>query len=190
MKVEEIEYLDRGYRTDLLGRLRGQVFHLTTVEALEAIRKTGAILHNRDGRFPINLASKHSFGREKGWVCLFDLRDPNEELLQNTLEKKYDFLGPSWFRNCTDDFVEWKLAYLFLDRSAWAGLVENDAAKEEGPREHYLPEIEVWVPDKIPLEFIDKALHVKICIEDPKDSFSSHSSTRARQSKSGEWGTP
>lgn len=56
MIVEEIEYSDEDHSEDLLRRLRDSVFHLTTKEAFERIRKDGFVFHNKQERFTLNTA--------------------------------------------------------------------------------------------------------------------------------------
>lgn len=168
MRIEDIEYVDEDYADDLLGRLLGQVFHLTTRAAFELIKEAGEIRHNREESFPINVASEASYGRKKGWVCLFSLRNKDKNTVQQALDKYY-FLGPSWFCNRTPAFSEWNLAYLFLDSAACSDLVQNESAQEEEPHGHYIPEAEVWFPGNIPLDLIEEVLQVRIRIKAPKD---------------------
>jgi hypothetical protein len=88
MLVEHIGIQDADHlRAVLLPRLRDRVFHVTSQENFEKIREAGAILHNRDERFPLNAASEASFGRRRGWVCLFDLCGCAKKVLDRTLDR-------------------------------------------------------------------------------------------------------
>jgi hypothetical protein len=59
----------------LLPRLLGRVFHVTSIEGYEGIKRSEAILSNQEGKlayvFP---QSAISYGHKRGYVCLFDLR--------------------------------------------------------------------------------------------------------------------
>lgn len=73
METQSIEFIDTEYKDQLLGLLRDKVFHVTTAKAFESIRKDGFIYGNQDAKYPLNESSLNSFGRYRGWVCLFDL---------------------------------------------------------------------------------------------------------------------
>jgi hypothetical protein len=168
MRITQVEYIDIDYRRDLLSRLTGRIFHVTTRAALQQIKTSGAILHNRDERFALNPTSIIGFGRTRGWVCLFDLRNQSVEKMLKELEfsTQYDLLAPDWFEYVTDRFSVWNLAYLFLEQTAWPQLKPNQLADEErqktGKYVHYIPDIEVWFPGDVPIGLIQEALLVKI----------------------------
>lgn len=47
METQSIEFIDTGYKEQLLGLLRDKVFHVTTAKAFESIRKDGFIYGNQ-----------------------------------------------------------------------------------------------------------------------------------------------
>ena len=149
----------------LLHRLTGNVFHLTPRASYEQICKTGEILNNKSGCFPINTSSQNSYGRLQGCVCLFDLRNATPEIIQNTLDCYY-FLGPSWFCKQGRKYDSWDLVYLFLDPQYYDRLIfgsrVHDHYRETGKFLQFIPKAEAWIENKIPLEWINKALIVKI----------------------------
>ncbi len=173
MIVDEIAYVDQDHAADLLERLRDTVFHLTTKEAFDQIRRGGFVFHNRQRRFGLNTASENSFGRNRGWVCLFDLRGHTQVTIDEALTKYY-FLEPSWFRRHRPEYTESNLAYLLLDPKAYPELVPNQTAtsiwKETNRYEHYLPNIECWYPADMPLTCVGRVHLVRIYKSAPKDN--------------------
>ncbi len=163
MNINKIEYIRQDYKDNLLGKLFGNIFHLTTNTAFEQIRKDGYVYHNRDGRLGINTCSEKSFGRNNGYVCLFDLRNENEITIEETL-MRYDFLGPSWFTHYAREFMELNLVYLLLHSDEYDRLISNEIAKSG----QYVPKTECWYPGNMPLHCIREAFIVKIVKDPPK----------------------
>lgn len=171
LKITPLEYIKREYKEDLLSRLRGEVFHLTSEQSFEKIKNDGFIFHNREGRFELNTSSENSFGREQGWICLFDLRDKSDEEIEETLTKYY-FLGPSWFCEYEIEFSQMKLAYLILDCNYYDKLILNEAARKSLTEKRrpimYVPGTECWYPGDLPLSFIRETILVNIVQDAPK----------------------
>ncbi len=162
MKIERLK-IDK--RDSLLSHLIGQVFHLTTQASYEKIRRSGKISNNQSGCYPINTGSQKSYGRLNGCICLFDLRNNNSEIIQNTLDCYY-FLGPSWFSKHGRKYTTWDLAYLFLDSQYYNRLIPSsrvhDHYKETGQYLQAIPNSEAWIDGEIPLPWIDSVLLVNI----------------------------
>ena len=173
MEVTRTEITDIDLKVELLPYLRGCVFHVTTKASFKEIQSCGAILNNRDERFTLNVASGSSFGRERGWVCLFDLRGCDDETLEEILHK-YNFLEPSWFIRYTPDSTISELAYIFLKSEAYSELVSNEVAKREwlegGRYGHYVPKAEAWYPGDIPLSIVECVRLVTIRRAAPMDN--------------------
>jgi hypothetical protein len=144
-------------RKQLLETLVGQVFHLTTERAYEAILREGKVGHNREGRYPLNGGSENSFGRLHGFVCLFDLRSPSPRRLA-LVRRLCDFLDPAWQAGGGRNPV-----YLLLGSETFPRLVPNEAAfhlcRLRGRPRKYLPGAECWYPGDLPLGEIAGALH-------------------------------
>jgi len=164
--IHHLEYINgeyREYKEDLLKRLLDHVFHLTTKQAFEQIKFDGFVFHNQGKRFNLNTSSENSSGRKRACVCLFDLRNKNNEDIEFTLER-YNFYGPEWF--CGDD-----LAYLILDSSCYDKIVSNEEVKKiciaTNESEHYIPKTECWYPGNLPLACIREAFIVKIFQDRP-----------------------
>lgn len=169
-RAVQIKHLDINggdLRVVLLPRLRERVFHVTSQANFEKIRRARAVLHNRDRRFPLNIASENSFGRKKGWVCLFDLRNCDDQTLEDTLDNKYCFLRPPWFVKYEPNSTISNVCYLFLDSRAQSELVSYKSAKRECPCGHYIPKTEAWYPGEIPLPRIESVLLVTSRTEAP-----------------------
>jgi hypothetical protein len=85
--------------------------------------------------------------------------------MQNTLERYY-FLGPTWFSRHGRKYIHWDLAYLFLHAHYYDRLVPSSRVDEHDRQTaQYLqaiPHAEAWIENKIPLEWIERALLVKI----------------------------
>lgn len=141
------------------------MFHLTTLEAYGEIERAGEISNNQAGAFRINTGSQNSYGRLHSYVCLFDLRDDDPDILQRTLDC-YDFLGPSWFSKHGRKYISWALAYLFLDPQYYDQIIPNsrvhDHCRETGEYLQAIPTSEVWVKTKVPLSWVEKTLLVRV----------------------------
>lgn len=152
-------------RRVLLDCLNNHVFHVTTRDAFKGIQEVGEISNNRLATLPINTSSQNSYGRLNGYVCLFDLRNRTEEVVQHTLDCYY-FLGPTWFMKHGRKFLYWNLVYLFLKEEYHNRLIPNSKAFEHSRKTaEYLqaiPDTEVWIDEQIPLAWVEKALVVKI----------------------------
>lgn len=167
METESIEFIDREYKEQLLGLLRDKVFHVTTAKAFENIQKDGFIYENQDAKYPPNIGSFESFGRRRGWVCLFDLRGKSDKEIDNVLSRFYNFLGPEGFDklNKSEHYTEWRLVYLYLSHAYYNDLVPNREASEarkNGKPSQFIPEVECWYPGNIPIGHIEKSLCVRI----------------------------
>lgn len=142
---------------ELLAHLTGKVFHLTTLSAFTAIRKSGQILHNKDWRFELNTSSSNSFGRLMGYVCLFDLRNHTAEVYERILNDYY-FLGPNWFERPKNGWIVSRLAYLVLDPAYYDRIIPNRTVhehyRETAKYHHFIPHGEVWIRDHVPIDWI------------------------------------
>ena len=173
MLVESFDFTDRNYEHELLGRLRENVFHLTTEESFQKIKKDGFVFNNKNGKYPVYAGSDKSFGRNQGWVCLFDLRSKSEQEIEDTLSRYY-FLGPSWFVEYLPDRTDLRLAYLLLEPKCYNRLIPNETARALGndPSVYtqHVPKAECWFPGNMPLAFVQQVLLIRIRKSTPKDN--------------------
>ncbi len=156
------ESLWTAYKERLLAALHGTVFHLTSQHALKLIQESVAIEHNKNERFKLNTNSLKSFGRLMGWVCLFDLRNATPELITDTLDRYNFFFPPGDLGRETSN----GLAYLILDSTYYDRLIPyetfNEHVRNTGEYPMAVPKIETWIPDKVPLTWIEKVILASI----------------------------
>jgi hypothetical protein len=161
LSVERIT-VKRGDLEDVvLQRLVGTVFHVTSAPAFVAITASGVVRSNQDGRLGFTWPqSQKNYGRRRGYVCLFDLRDVPEDKLWDALHVKLNFLKPT-----KDDPV-----FLFLDPSAYGRLIPWTVAKGNYA-EVVIPYVESWYPSDLPVSALAKALAVTVEADDANSAF-------------------
>jgi hypothetical protein len=142
-------------RIELLSRLIGRVFHVTTRRAYAGIRRHGSIRSNQDGKLPfVYSQSEASYFRKRGCVSVFDLRAATTEQINEALGKYY-FLDPFPDND--------RPTFLILGQSCYERLISWRAAfDEEGHGAMVVPCVEAGYPSEIPLSLIDSALLVTI----------------------------
>lgn len=139
LPVERITVRRSDLKPEVLPRLRGTVFHVTSEPAWREIAATGAVRSNKDARFPFTFPqSQNNFGRQQNWVCLFDLRDVEESRLDEVISLKLNFLKPT----------QSNPVFLFLDSSHFERLVPWTDAPTGAM---LIPYVETWYPGDIPL---------------------------------------
>jgi hypothetical protein len=158
MSINQIEYINKKFNADLTNRLMGRVFHLTPTNTFYQIQKDGIIHHNQSGKLGLNTSSNASFGRQNGWVCLFDLRDCSIKEIKEALNKYY-FLRPEWFIKRTYEFSESNVTYMFLDPTFYNDIIPNSRGILG---KFYIPRVECWYPGRLNIELIEEALSVRI----------------------------
>lgn len=166
MHIEKIECKDS---VVLLSKLKGQVFHVTSQEAYSQIIADGEISNNKSGRFQLNTGSKNSFGHFHGYVCLFDLRNDTQEIVEKSLHCGYEYLGPRWFEKYSGNVSQLDLVYLLLNSEYYEHVIPNsvglDYNKNAVKALQLIPDYEVWVEDHVPLGWIHTSLIVTIKLQ-------------------------
>ena len=131
MNLISIECIAEERKEKLLPLLKGNIFHVTSLEALDMIVKEGIIRNNKDGEMNYTYPqSKISYGNMQGFVCLFDFRDIEASDICWT-SRKYSIFG----RN----------VFLLLRNEYWVDVIKPKD-RHLGPKEMYIPESEVWYP--------------------------------------------
>lgn len=144
----------------VLPKLRGTVFHVTSQVGFEGIQATDSVYANGDGRFPFTFPqSENGFGRRRGYVCLFDLREVTDEQLTHALEGYY-FLDPFGKKQ--------NPIFLFLSPDSYDQVIHWSATKGDYT-EMWVPYVEAWYPRDLPLSIIVKVLALDV--EHPAPSF-------------------
>jgi hypothetical protein len=160
MNIQRLSIPATDLEDRLLPELLGSVFHVTSRSGYEGIMETGAILNNRDNRFKYTYPqSADNFGRKRGWVCLFDLRDVPDEELEWALKKLY-FLNPGY---CQDNPI-----FLILDESFHDDVLSWRAGNLKEVR---IPHVEAWYPSDIDVAKIWKVIDVTVEQSDEEHPF-------------------
>ena len=171
MNIQELHYITEKYEEELLQILKGTVFHVTTKEAFDLIIRSGFVEHNKKQKHDWNQDSEPSFGRGRGWVCLFDLRDATDEHINFTLSR-YNFLRPYRFTNYQKDFSESNLVYLILNSKYYPELIPNTVVDhlrtKTDPFHLYIPFTECWYQGNIPIEYFTDVVKVEIRVGVPE----------------------
>lgn len=142
----------------VLPLLLGTVFHVTSSPALTDIVSSGAIRSNCDRRFQFTFPqSENNYGRQRGYVCLFDFREASEDDAREA-RRKFNFLKPT-----SADPV-----FLFLSRSEHARLV---AWTDAPAGAMVVPYVETWYPEDVPLSSLSGALVVTVEPDDVDSAF-------------------
>lgn len=141
----------------LLDALRGHVFHVTSLLSLQKIETDGFIDTNKDLRYGTPFGFPSSYGRYKGYVCLFDLRSKSTE----DIRFAHDCLPFTYPRRQLGS----RVAYLLLSESSIPWLISQEKAikdigEDSARRWHWVPRVECWFPGRITLDFIGSVLSV------------------------------
>ena len=141
-------------KEELLPLLLGKVFHVTSSKGYKGIIEEGAIKHNRDEKFDFTFSqSKGSYGRKRGYVCLFNLKDVSGENIKEALYRYY-FLNP---------FNDYYPHFLFISSHITDSLISwKVAVKESNYKEMFIPYVEYWYPTDLPLKYVESVIRVKI----------------------------
>lgn len=142
----------------ILPLLKGKIFHVTSQSAYKAIKKSGYILHNNDNKFKHSFGqSENSYGRNKAYVCLFDLKNVTAENIKEHLYD-FDFLKLKAFKNKAN-------VYFIISEKLHQNIISNAEAYEELKinKKHKIivPYLECFYPRKIDLKDIEHVLIVK-----------------------------
>ena len=165
MKIRKLSFTEKRPE-GLLSLLKGNVFHLTKQESCKQIINDGKINNNKDGIYNLNTSSQNSYGRNLGYVCLFDLREHNFDKIPQTLDC-CDFFGPSWFKIVYTDYCEYKMAYFILGENFHSNLILYKDANLNGSYNQAVPHTEVWVENYIAIEWISTIYQVTIRVDAP-----------------------
>jgi hypothetical protein len=164
----ELEFVDRECEEELSRHLEGQIFHLTKRTSFEKIEKASFIRHNKNGSFGLNTSSQGSYGRNKGYVCLFDLRNSDINNIGNILDC-YNFYHPEWvIKYDVDDKEEYNernFAYLIVNPTYYDKLIPNDEARSLNG--FFIPKVECWFPGDMPIKYINKVIFSRIRSSEP-----------------------
>jgi|CXWL01.1.fsa_nt_gi hypothetical protein len=141
-------------RDTLLPLLREQVFHVTPHDRFALIEKAGYIRTNSDGALG-NMwdRSATSFARQMGFLCLVDLCNKSDEVINLGLSNYYFFTPHG------DDVV-----LLILSSESYPQVLRWEDVKSQAGSAgvHREPYLECWYPTDLPLSFVQRALFVRV----------------------------
>lgn len=146
---------EREFEATATGLLKGHVFHATAAHCLPQIVAAGAVHPNRSGelRSPFS-QSKNSYGVRRGYICLFDFRDHNDQFITSAFEIFLSAAVPKFAH---------RPVFLVLNPSSYERLITSQTAQREtGGRELWVPYVECWHPAAIPLDLIDSAILMRV----------------------------
>lgn len=163
MKLIKLEIQKDSCSGELLGHLKGEIFHLRSCKNYEMIISENFIHSNQDSRYIQSPSSRNSFGGNRGYVCLINLVNQSNMDINNGIDL-YDFTAPSWLKDVHESHNEYCVCYFVLDRKIYDKIIPNEAGRlqHEKTGENYIPNLEVWYPTAICLNDIFKVLMVKI----------------------------
>ena len=134
----------------------GKVFHVTSFKSYCVILREGMIKTNKEGDFKFTFPqSEISYGRKRGYVCLFDLREKSNDIIEEGLMKYY-FLNPYHTQNSP--------VFLIISPFLYSNLIYDAKAREEDTKyeEMFIPYVECWYPGSISLKYVGEILEVKV----------------------------
>jgi len=98
--------------------------------------------------------SANCYGRNRGWVSVYDLSNGSESDIKNALTGYWLFRS---FR------IEHTYVFLFLTESAWPSLISwKHASREVGGKELFVPFVEAWYPGDMSIELLSESLAVTV----------------------------
>lgn len=152
MNEKRYEFPYDDLEAQLLPLLRNRVFHVTKEQSYRGILESGYVDSNSDCKYPQNWRSD-CYGRKRKFVCLFDLRDLPDQVIDD-FRSKCDFLYDRRFGETS--------AYLILAQSCYQTLIPNNVAVSETEyKEFFVPRLEAWYPGKLAISNVQMVLLVK-----------------------------
>lgn len=134
------KFLQRGY------------WHVTSPQAWDKIRESGAIKPNIDGRYTVNFTER-SYSYIHQCVALFDFASPSEEEIIQNWHHAWDVIRSKP-----------TTVLLRLDRRRLhSKIIPNSQARQwlaEGKVANIIPFCEVWCPEEIPIVAVSHAYRV------------------------------
>jgi len=135
--------------------VRGKIFHVTPIDRFKKIIKDGHIKTNKDGNLGYHW-SENSFGRNRGYVCLFDFTDKEEKAIEDVVVNYFNFFSPrtlgSHIGFLIFPFDLLKNQLLFIDH----------ARREWRLGEKYIPDVECWYPSYLSIDLCSEAFVINI----------------------------
>jgi hypothetical protein len=138
----------------LLPLLRGRVFHMTKEDKFNDICHSGWVYSQEQAHFVFAGQTEITYGRKRGWVSLFDFSDKKDKDIKEALIRHW------FFRTLRNAGTH---AYLIIAESACSSLISwQQAFREAGSKEFFIPFVETWYPGDMPLELVSDCFVVTV----------------------------
>jgi hypothetical protein len=138
----------------LLPLLRGRVFHMTKEDKFNDICRSGWVYSQEQAHFVFAGQTEITYGRKRGWVSLFDFSDKKDKDIKEALIRHW------FFRTLRNAGTH---AYLIIAESACSSLISwQQAFREAGSKEFFIPFVETWYPGDMPLELVSDCFVVTV----------------------------
>ncbi len=129
--------------------LVGRIFHITSMESLKSIQSCGFVsTSTKNDTF--GLQSKTCYGRQMGWICLFDFRSVSDEQIENSCQC------------CLWQLLTRKLiepVALIIHTDVYSEIKFQAEVKACYKRQIipglYVPDTECWYPRNLPIKNVD-----------------------------------
>lgn len=150
-KGEKLDLPDR-----VLEMLLGRVFHVTSSASWLNIQAAGFIETNERARHETPFGVPSSYGRRKGYVCLFDLRGKSDEDIKEG-HLRLPFTRPHQLGAVA--------VYLLIAPLAFPNIIDEEAAIQDAGSRDWIPGIECWYPSPVSVDLIESAVTVDFELE-------------------------
>ncbi len=163
-KVKKLKCKDENLKSEILPLLKDKIFHFTSHKACHGILEDDKIKSNINNEFKYTYSvSNNSYGVKKGYVCLYDLRNKSDEVIDDALTRLY-FLRPN----------NWdKVIYFILSSEYHSDIIDISQVKKDEKKDKkyymWIPEVECWYPSDISLGNISEIIEVNIINRKPKE---------------------
>ena len=150
MRIRELNITKGDAYKKLWPILKENIFHLTSAKNAKKILKDGMIKGDVTLE-KIHEQSMNSYGRKRSLICLFDLRNSEAKEKKEAYDK-FDFIRPEYIS---------EPYYFIIDDKLHRSLVDWETAqKEVGYSEIFIPYIECWYSQEIPVKSCKQIIRV------------------------------
>lgn len=155
MEIYSYEYQLKSMKEErdekLFKVLKNGIHHITSIEGYRGIIRDGYIIPN-DRSFPFTFPqTESSYALYKGYISLFDFQTPS---IRNVI-LEYD----KWIVFFVCDLIEKPAKVIIRLKSdiIRPKLILNEVARNEfGCKKVWIPNVEAWYPERIPVSAIDR----------------------------------
>jgi hypothetical protein len=162
LSMNQGHFVESGF-SEYSSLLQSGIWHLTGLEGFSGIEKSGYIEPNSGSRKYTFPQSANSYGTLKQYICLLDFCSVNYNEFVYTFNKWRHLFSQ---HNPISVALKLNREYLF------PRLIPNNTAREEvGITKVWIPYVEAWYPEIIPLSAIEKYFIFGICENDKKHDF-------------------